>query len=133
MDNILIEPTFNTPYVSIDYSKGILEVRGSSSPINVLAFYQPIFEAIRDFSSSAPTISADFGMEFMNTSSTRCIFLMLKELKELATTGKEVTVNWMFEEDDHEMLEVGEDFQELVDVPFNFVETSLERVEKNDH
>ena len=82
-----------------------------------------VTEAIK-LVAKAPTaeVVADFSLEYFNTSSARCIFMILKEIKNLGLGGKHLTVNWHYEEGDDDMLETGEDFQELIELPFNFIE-----------
>ncbi|MEM9340875.1 MAG: DUF1987 domain-containing protein, partial [Bacteroidota bacterium] len=85
-------------------------------------FYNPVFQAIRDLAkSNVLKIVVDFQLEYFNTSSARCIFLMLKELKDLAVSGKNVNINWHYEEADEDMLETGEDFEELIEMTFNYI------------
>jgi hypothetical protein len=42
----------------------------------------------------------------------------------LKKDGKAIAVNWYYEEDDIDMMETGEDFQDLIDLDFNLVELS---------
>lgn len=111
-----------TPYVHMNYETGHIQMKGVSHPENVFTFYNPIYEAIRSF-GRVPTneVVIDFALEYFNTSSARSLFMFFKEVKKLNTFGKKITVNWHYEEDDEDMMETGEDFQELVSIPFNFV------------
>ena len=63
----------------------------------------------------------------MNLSSSKMILFILYRLKELKTQGKEVLVNWGHLEDDKEMIEVAEDYEFMVDIPFklNAIELTL--------
>jgi len=45
---------------------------------------------------------------------------MLYKLKELYDSGKSVVVIWSF--DDEDIREAGEDFEQMVDIPFQFKE-----------
>lgn len=116
------EAKSTTPYVAINYTTGHIELRGVSHPENVFTFYNPIFQAIKLLAEEpVKEIVVDFLFEYFNTSSARCLFLILKEVKELGLHGKQIRVNWHYEEEDDDMLETGEDFQELIELPFNFV------------
>ena len=61
-------------------------------------------------------------MEYFNTSSSKCIYDLLKEVKSLENKGKEVVVRWYYDEDDEDMLEAGEDYSDLLDLHFRFIE-----------
>ena len=106
----------------MDYETGHVQLKGVSHPENVFTFYNPVFEAIKAF-ARAPIneIVVDFALEYFNTSSARSLFMLFKEIKKLNGFGKHITINWHYEEDDEDMQETGEDFQELVDLQFNFV------------
>ena len=43
-------------------------------------------------------------------------------LEEMKNEGKDVSVEWHFGEDDEDMKEAGEEYSEIVEVPFKFVE-----------
>ena len=40
------------------------------------------------------------------------------KLEELHKSGKEVLVHWHYSEDDEDMKEAGEEYADIVDVPF---------------
>ena len=112
-----------TPYVCINYSTGHIEMKGVSHAENVFTFFNPIYEAIRYFAIFPSTqIVADFSFEYFNTSSARSIFMILKEMKELQKRGRQLTINWHYEEGDDDMQETGEDFEELIGLKFNYIE-----------
>lgn len=116
----LREPTRTTPYVKVNFSTGEFDIKGRSSPENTLAFYEPIFKAILHLKKfEAEDITANFSMLYFNTSSARCFFMIIKLLKKLKDSGKNVIINWYADEDDEDMQETGLDYQEIVDIEFN--------------
>ena len=44
------------------------------------------------------------------------------KLEELHESGNEVLIEWHYEEDDEDMQEAGEEYSEIVEVPFSFIE-----------
>ena len=123
MEKILIEPTKITPLIRFDPKNGILEIKGRSSPENSVQFYRLIIEALDDFSNSRyDTLTANFAYEYFNTSSSKCLFDILKRMKKIDKEGKNLIINWFYEEDDEDMMEAGEDYSELLEMDFNFVE-----------
>ena len=68
------------------------------------------------------TIRVDLSFMYFNTSSSKCLFDLFKTLKQLKKNGKDVEINWYYEEDDDDMMETGEDFADLLGLDFNFVE-----------
>jgi hypothetical protein len=46
---------------------------------------------------------------------------ILMKLEELFHAGKEVLIKWHYAEDDEDMKEAGEEYADIVDVPFEQV------------
>lgn len=123
MERIFIEPTRITPLVNFDPEEGILEMKGRSSPENSIQFYQPIIDGLEAYlQSDKESFIANFAFEYFNTSSSKCLFDLFKKLTKINDSGKNLIINWYFEEDDEDMKEAGEDYCDLLDLDFNFIE-----------
>lgn len=100
-----------------------MDVRGKSSPENPLTFYEHLLESLEQFAkSSRANLTLNMAFEYFNTSSSKCLFILLKKVESLKEAGKKVTVNWYYEEDDDDMQEAGEDLSSFFDFQFNFIE-----------
>ena len=121
MEPVKIYPTKNTPAVLFHPKKGIFKLFGRSSPENAIQFYEPVRKALAG-PVPAQKIDVRIKMEYFNTSSSKCIYDLLKDIKALDLKGKEVLVRWYYDEDDEDMLEAGEDYSDLLDLPFKFIE-----------
>lgn len=122
MIDILIEATHTTPYVKIDSDAGSIQFSGKSSPENSLTFYHPIIDKIKNlFSDKDGEINVDMSFRYFNTSSSKCLFDLFKALKGLMEEGKDININWYYEDDDEDMMETGEDFADLLDIEFNLI------------
>ncbi len=123
MENIILDGTAKTPSVSFDFSRGVLELKGRSIPENSVEFYKPLNEWVVDYldSPKGKTL-VEIKLEYFNTSSSKCILDLFKQLEVLSQKGAEVYVNWYFEQDDEDMQEAGEDFQAILKIPFNMIE-----------
>lgn len=123
MERIFLEPTRVTPLINFDPDEGILELKGRSSPENSILFYQRLIDSLDAFvESDQPRLIANFAFEYFNTSSSKCLFDVFKRLAKIQNEGKEVIINWFYEEDDEDMMEAGEDYCDLLDLDFNFIE-----------
>lgn len=123
MEKLFIEPTRVTPLVSFDPETCILEIKGRSSPENSIVFYQRILDVLNAFEKSdQPSLTTNFSYEYFNTSSSKCLFDVFKRLSNIEESGKEIIINWYYEEDDEDMMEAGEDYADLLDLKFNFLE-----------
>ena len=123
MERIFIEPTRVTPLINFDPYDGILELKGRSSPENSIQFYQHLIEGLDELiEGESDSFVANFAFDYFNTSSSKCLFDVFKRLRKLKQNGKELTINWFYEEDDEDMMEAGEDYCDLLDLDFNFIE-----------
>jgi hypothetical protein len=123
MEKFFIEPTRITPLVSFDPDEASIEIKGRSSPENSILFYQKVIDAL-DFiaESDKEEFTANFSYEYFNTSSSKCLFDVFKRLTNIEQSGKTLIINWYYEEDDEDMMEAGEDYADLLDLEFNFLE-----------
>ncbi|WP_436518034.1 DUF1987 domain-containing protein [Ekhidna sp. To15] len=122
----ITESTKTTPHASVNYRSGKIELSGRSSPENTMEFYDPFIKAIVLMSRlKRPKIEANFKMVYFNTSSARCIYLVVKVLKKLQDCGKQISINWYADEDDEDMIETGMDFQDIIGIKFNFRSTEI--------
>jgi SiaC family regulatory phosphoprotein len=125
MENYSIEGTPKTPTITFDTDKGHLEIKGRSIPENSIEFYRPLVENLEKYSGSAkPSTNVVIALEYFNTSSSKCILDVFKKLENIHKNGSAVTINWHYEEDDEDMLEAGEDYQAIINVPFKMVQIS---------
>lgn len=122
MENYSIEGTAKTPTITFDLSKGSLEIKGRSIHENPIDFFKPLRDAMDVYAASAqPTTTVSMKLDYFNSSSAKCIFHIFKKLETLNKNGSKVTINWYYEDDDYEMLEAGEEYQEIIEVPFKLL------------
>ena len=123
MEKITIEPTPKTPSVSFDFEKGFLEIKGRSIPENSIEFYKPIVESLEKYGISPSSVTTvNIQLEYFNTSSSKCILDVFKRLESIHKSGNQLVVNWYYEQDDEDMLEAGEDYQAIINVPFKMIQ-----------
>ena len=125
MESILIEGTPKTPSIKFEPSKGYLEIKGRSIPENSIEFYKPLIDQLEVYSNTPQAnTNVVIQLEYFNTSSSKCILDVFKKLVAINNKGSQVLVNWHYEEDDEDMLEAGEDYQAIINVPFKMVQIS---------
>ena len=123
MENLNLEGSAKTPTVKFVSTNGVLELKGRSIPENSIEFYKPLNDWIDAYGASPqPNTIVEIKLEYFNTSSSKCILDLFKQLEKLNSGNTEVKVNWYFEEDDEDMEEAGEDYQAIIDLPFKMIE-----------
>lgn len=122
MDSINIEGTPKTPTVKFDSQSGVLVIRGRSIPENSIDFYKPLIDWLEAYANGiGDGLTLNMELEYFNTSSSKCILDVFKKLENITKQGKTVSVKWHYEEDDEDMLEAGEDYDAIIDIPFEMV------------
>lgn len=125
MTDILLAGTAKTPSVNFNGATGLLELRGRSIPENSIEFYKPLIEWIDQYARSPrPSTRLTVQLEYFNTSSSKCILDLFKKLEGIRSTGNEVQVHWHYEADDEDMLEAGEDYQAIINMPFKMIQVA---------
>ena len=127
MEDLKIEGTPKTPTIEFNPNTGYLLVRGRSIPENSIEFYKPLIDVLESYNSnSQANTKVDIQLEYFNTSSSKCILDVFKKLEAINSGSSEVVINWYYEEDDEDMLEAGEDYQAIINVPFKMIEVEEE-------
>lgn len=127
MEVIKIVGTDDTPSVTLDVANDIFEISGRSLPEDVAVFYEPILDWIDRYSEEATGKTVfNFKLVYFNTASSKMILDILLKLEEMHEAGKDVLIRWHYPEDDEDMEEAGEEYADIVDVPFEQISYSLD-------
>ena len=117
MEILNLKGTEDTPTILLDKKNGIFEISGRSLPEDSAEFYRPVLEWIKGYSSSPnPATEFVFKLEYFNTASSKLILDVLSALEDIPG----MKINWYFHDDDEDMEEAGQEFSELVEIPFEF-------------
>jgi hypothetical protein len=123
MELVSLESTKKTPNVLLDPS-GRIRIGGRSIPEDASKFYDNILNWILDYCNTpSDSTVVDIELEYFNSGSAKFVMQILRELSELLTEGKELKVNWYYEEGDDDILERGEYYSSILDLEINFIET----------
>jgi len=127
MEVIKIKGTDDTPNVILDAQNSIMEISGRSLPEDVAAFYEPILDWFDEYSENPnPKTVVDFKLVYFNTASSKLILDILLKLEEMSDNGHEVLVRWHYPDDDEDMEEAGEEYADIVEVPFEHISYSMD-------
>lgn len=123
MDQLNFAGTEDTPTVMIDITQQLFQISGRSLPEDVTAFYKPVIEWLDLFSESpSKNFTLEVKLEYFNTASSKIILDILMKLEEIHLAGSSaIQVNWHYDKRDDDMLEAGEEYQDLVEIPFELL------------
>lgn len=93
---------------------------------NTLNFYQPIINWLKSYiKNPSPTTKFIFKLHYSNTSSYKNIYDMLSVVNSIHNNKTNLIVDWYYASDDLDMRSIGEDYQESLNVEFNFIEVDV--------
>lgn len=123
MENLIIQGTKTSPFVSMDAAYGICEIRGSSYPENTSDFYASVLKWINRYGLEVTgDINFVFRLDYLNSSSIKYISDIVDKLDKFAKVGLSVKVNWYYKADDEDIKEMGEELRDEVSYPFEVTE-----------
>lgn len=119
MEALRIQATDETPSVVLDPEQNVFEFTGKSLPEDVTSFYGPVLSWLDEYDKSPrPKTVVDFKLNYFNTASSKLILDILFKLENIHQSGTEILIRWHYEEEDEDMKEAGEEYCDLVEVPF---------------
>lgn len=121
-----IKATKSSPEVVLDKSENTLRISGESYPENSFAFFEPIFEWFNNELPKYRQFKLKVNISYMNSSSTKCMLDILDILNEAAKKGCAASVSWYYENGNNRALELAEEFQEDMEIPFEIVAISAQ-------
>lgn len=120
MNDYFLEGGVENPTIEFRTSDGYLMLKGRAIPENPLESFEPLLVVLNLYCENPQNLTkVDFMLEYFNTSSSKYILEILKKLQSLHKKGKQVEINWFYDEDDEEIYEIGEDYSAMVNIPFN--------------
>jgi hypothetical protein len=114
MNEYRIDATHKTPEINGNIEKGELFIKGKCIPEDARDFFLPFRNWLLEFvNTQADRIAVTVDLEYFNTSTSSIILDVFKHLRQ-TSEKKDVAITWIYEEDDLEMEEVGEDYKLMI-------------------
>ena len=130
MEKLIIEPTANSPRIVLDPDARNFEFSGESRPENVRKFYLPILEWLEAYIAEQNKLEdgkrssglvCQFNFEYFNSTSAKYILDIFKSLNTINALGINLEIKWLYEQDDEDMLEVGQEMSRMSKLSFDYV------------
>lgn len=130
MEKLIIEPTANSPRIVLDPDARNFEFSGESRPENVRKFYLPILEWLEAYIAEQNKLGdgerssglvCQFNFEYFNSTSAKYILDIFKSLNTINALGISLEIKWLYEQDDEDMLEVGQEMSRMSKLSFDYV------------
>ena len=92
-------------------------------PEDVVAFYQPVLHWLSELEKNPINdFELSIKLEYFNTASSKLILDILLKLEEIYLNGTPLKVKWFYLSSDTDMKEAGEEYSEIVGLPFVIIE-----------
>ena len=115
------EPTKRTPWIVL--KPGRVFIFGRSIPENPGDFYRPVHEWISRYAGgNGHETIIEFGFDYINTSSTKWIYNIVKQIALIGGLAETTRIYWYYERGDEDMCELGFILRSLVECPFLVIE-----------
>jgi hypothetical protein len=115
------KPSKKTPLVILEPGK--IFIMGRSIPENPGEFFQQVYDWIFKYRLDYKgTTKIALGFEYINTSSAKWIYFILKEVAELHELTQTGMIKWYYEKGDEDMCELGFILRSLVNCSFEIIE-----------
>ena len=121
MEELKISPTKKTPEVLLN-PEGIISIRGRSIPEDVTDFYRPVEDWVTQYIvTPADVTCVEMNLDYFNSASAKVFIHLLQKITFVSLKNKKFIFNWYYEDGDEDILERGQYFTSVLDVPFNFI------------
>ncbi|MGL1861745.1 MAG: DUF1987 domain-containing protein [Pseudodesulfovibrio sp.] len=114
MENITIKATERSPEVDFNFAANTYAIKGESYPEDVTDFFGKALKTLEAHLEEldGATVNFSFELIYFNSSSAKVLMSLFDMLEEAAEEGNTVNIEWIYEADDDNMEELGEEFGE---------------------
>jgi len=116
-----IEESSDTPGILLDAIKGLIRIEGSSFPENALSVYNPILDWLEANKDLKKDLTCEFHYHYINSASKKAVYEVMRQIERLQKNGVNVIMKWFYEIADDDILDLGEEYSEIVNIPFEFI------------
>ena len=131
MKIIDIKGSDKTPEVTLDDVKQVFQIKGNCLPENIREFSRQVINKLEEYlhkpgkdtsdKEEAGPFRVHFRLGYFNSAAAKFIADILVLCGNFSQNGGNLKIYWYFDEDDHDMLEAGEEISQMVSVPMEFI------------
>ena len=130
MKSLYLKGTEETPEIIFDKDKPEFRVSGKSYMEDATAHYIRVISWLKEYSEKPNTITIfNFELEYVNTASSKIVHEILNALDNIYLDEHDVLIEWHYYEEDEDILEMGQEYAEIYEVPFKFEQINYDRPE----
>lgn len=112
------------PEFKIHAKKNLLSLQGRSIPEDPRPYYNDITEKAKShLESMQAACTLEIHLDYFNTASALYLYQFLRFYQEKSSEGS--IIRWCYDKGDADILEAGKDYEEMLDIEFEFQEKTL--------
>jgi len=125
MTKIILKPTKQTPEILFNFEEAEFLIKGCSRPEDVELFYGPLIKKIDEnkdlIGQNEKNLKFDIHILYFNSSSLKFLLELMRLC--VAIKGPDfIDINWIYDKDDEDVMEVGHEMSEALNLSFVFIE-----------
>jgi len=123
-DIIYTQETQTTPEIKLDSVNGLISFKGKIITVDCESLFKPLYDWLNVYvNQPASKTDIQIQLDYFNTLGTKYLTSFLKRIESQLSPKNETKVYWFYDMDDEDMLEIAEDFQTVINLPFELIET----------
>lgn len=121
MKELKIAATKNSPEISMS-PDGVIRIKGRSIHENSIEFFKPVDEWVTEYVRDPADVTCiEVNLEYFNSASAKILINLIQKISYVRLKNKKFVINWYYEEGDQDILEGGEFFSSVLNLPFSFI------------
>ena len=118
-----IKPTHASLAVLLDAQAGRLSFSGRSVSEHSVEFFAPIIDWLEKYAAApAERTECVFKFEYFNSAARKSLIEIFKVIQSMHRKGKTLSIEWYYDEGDESMKELGEEYANLFNLKFQFIQ-----------
>jgi hypothetical protein len=123
MNDLYLKKSFNSPEVEFIAESGELSIEGRSIPEDPGEFFDRLINWLNEyFLNPVENTVMNIKLEYINSGSSKYMLEVLRIMKVNHEKGKVVLIKWYFEEGDESIEELGQHYEQTIQIPFELIE-----------
>jgi len=123
MNDLYLKKSFNSPEVEFIAASGELSIEGRSIPEDPGEFFDRLINWLNEYFLNPVEVTVmNIKLEYINSGSSKYLLEVLRIMKVNHEKGREILLKWYFEEGDESIEELGQHYEQTIQIPFELIE-----------
>lgn len=134
MNKLILAATDTTPQITLDHLQSKFEIIGEACPEDTKQFYSVLYSWLEEYKSylyfmnehsgTKKKLIFTFHLSYVSSSALKYTYNFLQKIEELIPLSESLVIKWIYDKDDIDMEENGNEFSSMVNIPFSVEEAA---------